>query len=339
MALSSGLDYSAATVIDGLVFFSDGSNRDMLAGGVTAMNLTVTEMAADFEEAVKDLVRWRRYCATTPGWTLVEQAADIDRAKREGSLGLVMGWQNAKPIGDQLDRIEMFHSLGLRVVQLTYNEANLIGDGCLEARNGGLTTFGVRAVEEMNRVGLAIDVSHCAEQTCLDACEHSVRPVLLTHANANAVVKRPRNKSDRVIEAVARTGGVIGCSIHGYLNWRGDPKQQSSLEDFVANVRHIGALVGYAHVGIGTDFPAVDTYEAVRHVMVMSRTKYPGSGGDLSNAFGDVMEARYPRETPTPAHFAVLAQALEDGGLTNTQVLDVLGRNFQRAFDASWSVA
>jgi len=339
MTLTSGLDYSAATVIDGLVFFSDGSNRDMLAGGVTAMNLTVTEMASGFEQAVKDLVHWRKYCATTPGWTLVECTADIARAKREGALGLIMGWQNAKPIGDELDRIAMFHALGLRVLQLTYNEANLIGDGCLEKRNGGLTTFGIRAVKEMNRVGLAIDVSHCAEQTCLDACTHSARPVLLTHANANTVVKRPRNKSDDVIRAVAATGGVIGCSIHGYLNWRGDPAQQSSLETFVANVRHIGGMVGYEHVGIGTDFPSVDNYEAVRHVMVMSRTKYPGSGGDLSDAFGDVMEARYPRETPTPAQFPVLAQALEDGGLRHDQVLDVLGRNFQRAFDACWSAA
>lgn len=339
MSSTSKLDYSAATVIDGLVFFSDGSNRDMLAGGVTAMNLTVTEMTADFEEAVKDLVRWRRHCRTTPGWVLVETADDIDRAKKEGALGLIMGWQNAKPIGDQLDRIELFHDLGLRILQLTYNEANLLGDGCLEARNGGLSTLGIKAVEELNRVGVAIDVSHCVEQTCLDACAHSTRPVLLTHANANAVVRRPRNKSDEVIRAVARTGGVIGCSIHGYLNWGGDPNEQSSLKNFVANIRHVGNLAGYEHVGIGTDFPSVDNYDAVMHVMVMSRTKYPGSGGDLARAFGDVMEARYPKETPTPAQFPVLAQALEDSGLTHDQILDVLGRNFQRVLKECWKPA
>lgn len=329
-------DYQAATVIDGLVFFSDGSNRDMLAGGVTAMNLTVTEMAAGFEEAVADLVRWRRHCRVTPGWKLVENVDDIDAAKKGGSLGLIMGWQNVKPIEDKLERIELFRDLGLRIIQLTYNEANLMGDGCLEARNGGLSTFGIKAVQEMNRVGLAIDVSHCVEQTCLDACKHSTRPVLLTHANANAVVRRPRNKSDEVIQAVARTGGVIGCSIHGYLNWGGDPNEQSSLKNFVANVRHIGNLVGYEHVGIGSDFPAVDNYDAVTHVMVMSRTKYPGSGGDLARAFGDVMEARYPKETPTPAQFPVLAQALSDGGLTHDQVTGVLGRNFHRVLGECW---
>lgn len=330
-------DYSQATVVDGLVFFSDGSNRDMLKGGVSAINLTITEMAADFEQAVKDTAYWKKLCREEAGWLLVEKVADIHKAKRNNKLGLIMGWQNAKPFGDDLKRIELFHELGVRVVQLTYNEANLIGDGCLETRNGGLSSFGKEVVQEMNRVGIAIDVSHCSEQTCLDACVISTRPVLLTHANANAVIKRPRNKSDEVIQAVANTGGVIGCSIHGYLNWRGDPARQSQLSDFVANVQHIGQLVGYEHVGIGTDFPSVRDYEAVRHVMVMSRTKYPASGGDLAAAFGDVMESRYPTETPTPAQFPALAHALLTSGLSPSQTTGVLGANFLRAFDQCWN--
>ncbi len=263
---------------------------------------------------------------------------DIDRAKKNGKAGLIMGWQNAKPFGDQIERIAMFQQLGMRVVQLTYNEANLVGDGCLEKRQAGLTNFGVEVVKEMNRVGIAIDISHCAEQTCLDACLHSSKPVLLTHANANAVIRRPRNKSDAVLKAVAATGGVIGCSIHAYLSWRGDPRQQPTLDDFVANVKYIGDLVGYEHVGIGTDFPSVQSYEAVRHVMVMSRTKYAASGGDFSDAFGDVMEARYPRETPTPAQFPVLAEALHKAGLSSATVAGVLGKNFYRAFNECWNV-
>lgn len=332
------LDYQSAVVVDGLVFFSDGSTRDMLAGGVTAMNLTVTDMRSDFDQAFMDMAAWRQRCADPAGsWLLVEKAADIDRAKRLGKMGLIMGWQNAKPFGDRLERIAAFGELGLRVVQLTYNEANLVGDGCLEQRNAGLSAFGIEAVQEMNRCGIAIDLSHCAEQTCLDACRHSSRPVFLTHANANAVIKRPRNKSDAVIEAVARTGGVIGCSIHAYLNWRGDPRQQPTLEDFAANVKYIGDLVGYEHVGIGTDFPSVDTYEAVRHVMVMSRTKYAASGGDFAQAFGDVMEARYPKEASTPAQFPMLADALLTAGLGTEDALNVLGCNFQRAFDRCWN--
>lgn len=332
-------DLSSATVIDGLVFFSDGSTRDVLTGGVTAMNVTVTDMQSDFEQAVIDMASWQRRCAQEDGrWLLVERAADIDRAKQLSKAGLIMGWQNAKPFGGKLERIAAFHQLGLRVVQLTYNEANLVGDGCLEKRNAGLSAYGVEVVRELNRVGIAIDLSHCAEQTCLDACRHSAKPVFLTHANANAVIARPRNKSDAVIRAVAQTGGVIGCSIHAYLNWRGDPRQQPTLDDFVANVKYIGNLVGFDHVGIGTDFPSVDNYEAVRHVMVMSRTKYAASGGDFAEAFGDVMEARYPKETPTPAQFPLLADALARGGLEPDEILNVLGRNFYRAFDRCWNV-
>ncbi|WP_459616350.1 dipeptidase [Bordetella sp. 2513F-2] len=337
---SSAALHRQSVVVDGLVFFSDGDTRDMLAGGVSAINLTVTEMAADFEEALRDVMTWReRALDPASSWLLVERMEDIARAKAEGKLGLIMGWQNAKPLGDRVERVKLFHTLGMRVIQLTYNEANLIGDGCLEKRNAGLSKLGLEMVAEMNRVGIAIDLSHCAPQTCLDAARHSTRPVLLTHANANAVITRPRNKSDDVIRAVADTGGVVGCSIHAYLLWRGKAGQQPTLEDFVANVKHIGGLVGYDHVGIGTDFPSVQTYEAVRHVMVMSRTKYAASGGDFSTAFGDVMEARYPVETPTPAQFPRLTQALEEGGLSASQIEGVLGANFQRAFGEIWSAA
>lgn len=329
-----------ATVIDGLVFFSDGSTRDMLAGGVSAINVTVSDMGADFEQALRDCMAWRQRCAAPDSsWLLVETPEDIVRAKQTGKLGVIMGWQNGKPLGDQIDRVALFHELGMRVIQLTYNEANLLGDGCLEKRNAGLSDLGLKMVEEMNRVGIAIDLSHCAPQTCLDAAHHSSKPVLLTHANANAVIKRPRNKSDEVIKAVAATGGVVGCSIHAYLSWRGDPRQQPLLSDFVANVKYIGELVGYDHVGIGTDFPSVDTYEAVRHVMVMSRTKYAKSGGDFSDAFGDVMEARYPVETPTPAQFPAFTHALHEAGLTDSQILGVLGGNFQRALAQAWAAA
>jgi len=337
MGSTAGI-HERATVVDGLVFFSDGSTRDMLDGGVSAINLTVTDMGSNFEQALKDVMTWRqRALDPASGWLLVERAEDIVRAKQQGKLGLIMGWQNGRPLGDQPDRVALFHTLGVRVIQLTYNEANLLGDGCLERRNAGLSALGIEMVREMNRVGIAVDLSHCAPQTCLDAARHSSRPVLLTHANANAVIARPRNKSDDVIKAVAETGGVVGCSIHAYLNWRGDPRQQPLLEDLVANVRYIGERVGYEHVGLGTDFPAVDTYEAVRHVMVMSRTKYAASGGDFSDAFGDVMEARYPKETPTPAQFPELTRALERGGLSETQILGVLGGNFQRAFAQAWA--
>lgn len=327
------------SVVDGLVFYSDGSARDMLAGGVNAINLTITEMQSDFEQAVQDAVTWRRRCADkNSDWHLVEQASDITTAKENGKLGLIMGWQNARPLGNKLERVQIFHELGLRIIQLTYNEANLIGDGCLEQRNAGLSAYGTEVVRELNRVGVAIDLSHCAEQTCRDASALSSKPVFLTHANPNAVIKRPRNKSDDVIKAVAQTGGVIGCSIHAYLSWRGDPAQRPSLDDFAQCVKYIGDLVGYEHVGIGTDFPAVDTYDAVKHVMVMSRTKYAASGGDFSDAFGDVMEARYPVETPTPAQFPVLLDAMERAGMTSGQIEGAAGNNFQRALGECWAV-
>src|SRR6478609_2068718 len=146
--------------------------------------------------------------------------------------------RRSAPFGTSLARVAGFHALGLRMAQLTYNEASPAGDGCLEERGGGLTRFGRALVAEMNRVGVGIDLSHCGDRTAREAALASGKPVFLTHANAKAIDDRVRNKLDDTIRAVAGTGGVMGVSIHGFMNWDGDPAHPPTLDNFVRHARY-----------------------------------------------------------------------------------------------------
>ena len=326
-----------APVIDGLVYLCDGDPAPLREGGVTAANVTVTDMFWDTERTFEALGAWNRTVEKPgSGWRLVRKADDIVAAQAEGTTGLIMGWQSIVPLGDRIERVAAFHAMGLRMAQLTYNEASLAGDGCLEERGGGLTRFGRKLVAEMNAVGVAIDLSHCSDRTGLEAAQASTRPVFLTHANAKAIDDRVRNKRDDTIRAVADTGGVMGVSIHGFMNWDGTREHPPSLANFVRHARYVADLVGVEHVGIGTDFTALRNEADAQKVLDMSKNSYPETGGVFAAAFGNSSAGRYPKETPTPRQFPRILQALRDGVFSASEVDAIGGGNFLRAFRQVW---
>lgn len=337
MAQGGGRERVDGPVIDGLIFYSDGDPGPLLDGGVNAINLTCANPLATLASAVDEMATWvRRAGLPDARWRIVREVGDIARARSEGRMGLILGWQNILPIENQLDRLALFHGLGLRVIQLSYNEASLVADGCLERRPVGLTAFGRTVVAEMNRLGLAIDLSHCAETVALECAEISTRPILVTHANARAVFEQPRNKSDEVIRAVAGTGGVIGLSIHGFMNWDGDPAHPSTLAGFVDNVRHVRDLVGMEHIGIGTDFSSLSRPDAADFFLSMSKEKYHGTAGAYIAAFGNTLEGRYPAEACRPQEYPRIFDALADAGFSDAEITAVAGGNFLRALDRIW---
>lgn len=323
-------------VIDGLVYFSDGDPEPLRAGGVTAANVTVTHMHWDLHQTFDAMAQWlERVRAPGSGWKLILKAGDVGAAQSEGRTGLIMGWQNTLPFESNLDLVTAFHALGLRVAQLTYNEANFAGDGCMETRGAGLTGFGRELVAAMNAAGVAIDLSHCCDATAADAARTSSKPVFLTHANAKAVNDRPRNKSDDTIRLVAGTGGVIGTSIHGFMNWDGDPAHPPTLDNWVRHVRHVAGLCGIEHVGIGTDFSAVRDEASVTSILELSKGRYAAAGA-YAQAFGNSPAARYPKETPSPREFPRILDALERAGFSAAQVDAIAGGNLLRALRESW---
>ncbi|MGE0094518.1 MAG: dipeptidase [Alphaproteobacteria bacterium] len=327
-----------ALIVDGLGFGSDGYAGNLIAGNVAAINITVADVTGDFELCCDNMATWcARLDEAGSPWRLVLEAEDIAAAKAAGKIGLIMGWQNMRPIADRLERLTLFRRLGVRVMQLTYNERNFIGSGCLEPLDSGLSAFGKRAVREMNRLGIAVDLSHVAERTCLDAVAASDKPVLITHANAKAVRDVPRNKSDAVIKAVAGTGGLIGASVYGPMCWNGDPSRRPNLSDFVRHLEHIVGLVGIAHVSLGSDFPIVSDLAKVNHIIERTMKRYAGNVNTYAAAFGNDVKTRYLSDCGSPAELGNLTQALVERGWREADIRALLGENLVRVLKRIWA--
>ena len=183
---------------------------------------------------------------------LATSVGDIERAHREGRLALVAGLEAATMIENELDRIDILYGFGVRQMGIAYSEANTLGSGLRERHDGGLTDFGRRAVERMNRLGMAIDISHSGDRTCLDVIEASSAPVLITHAGSRTVWNSNRMKTDETIRACAERGGVIGVEAAPHTTLS-EKHTAHSLESVMDHVVHCVELVGIEHVGFGPD--------------------------------------------------------------------------------------
>ena len=206
--------YDEAVVIDGLNvsnWESDAVFEGLRAGDVTAINATVATWE-NFSQTMAHLAVWMRRFRERDDILQVKETADIHAARRLGKTGIILGFQNASPIENELDRLGLFLALGVRVIQLTYHETNLLGSGCWERNDAGLSNFGVDAVREMNQLGILIDLSHVGPRTTLEAIETSEQPVAITHANARSFCGHPRNKEEEALTALAEKGGVVGAT-------------------------------------------------------------------------------------------------------------------------------
>lgn len=255
---------------------------------------------------------WNRLLQGNPDKLLrIDGASDIHRVREEDKIGLLLGFQNSDHFRTAQD-VELFHGLGQRVSQLTYNDRNRIGSGCKDPKNGGLTGFGVGIVEAMNRVGMAIDVSHCSERTTLDTLKASRKPVLITHSNCQALAPHPRCKSDSIIKAMAARGGVMGITIiPAFLR----VQQPASFEDLLDHVQHVIRLVGVEHVGVGSDCDVDAVDPQTRRV----RPRYAVRG------------LRHARRTFD------LAEGLLRRGYGDAEIELILGGNFQRVLTDIWN--
>ena len=205
-----------------------------------------------WDDVVTDLGMRQADLAHQDQVVVVRTMADIDEAHRSGRVGLVFGLESATPIENELDRLDVLYGLGLRQIGIAYSDANALGGGLAERTDAGLTAFGRRAVTRMNKLGLAIDLSHAGDRTALDTCEHSERPVFITHAGARAIWDIPRMKPDEVLRAVAGTGGVIGMSAAPHTTLSA-AHPRHSIESVMDHFRYCADLVGLDHVAFGPD--------------------------------------------------------------------------------------
>jgi membrane dipeptidase len=259
---------------------------------------------------------------------VIRTVADIYEAHRTGTVGLVFGLEAATPIENEIDRLDVLYGLGLRQIGIAYSDANSLGSGLSETTDGGLTGFGRRAVRRMNQLGLAIDISHSSDQTGIDVCAASDRPVFMTHAGARAVWATQRMKSDDVLRAVADSGGVIGMSAAPHTTLSHDHPRHN-IHSVMDHFLYCVDLVGIEHVAFGPD------------------TLY-GNHVDLHTVFGSLLKIgsmtgpTYERveyvdglENPTE-NFGNICGWLVQRGFSDDEIVQVLSGNILRALDLIW---
>lgn len=229
---------------------------EMLASGMDTITITLCDPKPvgpeALELAVDSLLEYDRYLAAHPDlFVRATSVADVDEARRSGRLAVFYLYQNSVQFGGDLDRVDMFHKLGLSSSQVTYNGRNLAGVGCMaEGDDGGLTEFGRALVDRMNRVGMLVDLSHANAQTMADTIAESRVPVIISHTACDGLYSHTRNTSDDILRVLAERGGVVGiCQMRPFLTLA----KEDNLHAYFDHIDHAVRMCGVEHVSIGSD--------------------------------------------------------------------------------------
>ncbi|MCS0287549.1 dipeptidase [Vibrio alginolyticus] len=244
--------YQQRIVIDGLQYCNWDREyfQTLKASGITAVHATIVYHETA-RETLTRFAEWNlRFEQNADLIMPIYSMADVEKAKAEGKVGIFFGAQNCSPIDDEIGLIEVMRRQGLLIMQLTYNNQSLLATGCYEQNDSGVTRFGKQAIEEMNRVGMIIDMSHSAERSTLEAIDLSSRPICISHANPMFAHDALRNKSNTVIKALTERGGLIGFSLYPFHLPNGS---QCTLDDFCQMVAKTADMFGVDHLGIGSD--------------------------------------------------------------------------------------
>ena len=290
-------------------------------------------MTGAFERACEAIARAHAFVDALEGELVICcHASEVERTYREGKHGIILDFQNTTPFGDDLDRVDYFHNLGVRMVQLTYNLRNLVGDGCTEAHQGGLSHFGKEVVRRLNERKILVDVSHCSEQVGWDALRVSTAPIVVSHSASKAVCYHDRGKTDELAKAVANHGGYFGVVIvPGFIA----ESTEGTLDDFARHVEHLIDVCGIDHVGIGTD-------KAGKGPGTESMVEYPASMPRHRPGSFDWAGFRLQEHRLTPEYhlkgyddfgdWPNLTVHLAQRGFNEEELRKLLGANFLRVF-------
>ncbi len=318
--------------IDALQYanWSEKVFRQMRAGEVDAVHVTIA-YHENFRETVANIEAWNNNFERFPDLIFQGKTADDVRLARETSrTAIFFGLQNPSPIEDDIRLVEILHTLGVRFMQLTYNNQSLLGTGCYENNDCGITRMGKEVIAEMNRVGLVVDMSHSAERSTLEAIEISSRPIVISHANPAAWEPALRNKSDTVLKALGESGGMLGFSMYPHhLRDKGD----CTLPSFCKMIAATAELMGVDHIGLGSDLCQDQPNTVVEWMRVGRWTKKIDYGeGSATNAGFPIM----PEWFNDNRDFGNIEQGLRDTGFSAEDTGKIMGNNWQRFFDENF---
>ncbi len=292
--------------------------------GATFVHLNVGMDYNPLEQIVRVIAGYRSWLARHPeGFLLASSVDDIRRAKQAGRLAVAFDLEGSMMLQDDLDMLPLFQHLGVRQMHLAYNRSNAIAGGCHD-RDEGLTALGRQVVQRMNALGIIVDCSHMGARSSLDAMEVSTRPVVFSHSNARSLKDHPRNITDAQIEACAASDGVVGiCGIGVFL---GDDDISTDL--LLRHIDYVAERVGARHVGLGLDY-----------VFDQSHDEIPaGEDRDYWYPKTQTYDLQGMRIKP-PEHLPEIAAALLARGYGRDEVRGIMGGNFLRVAEATWTGA
>jgi membrane dipeptidase len=326
---------SSSYRIDALQYanWSEKIFRQMREGKVDAVQVTIA-YHENFRETVANIEAWNSYFERFPELIFQGHTGDDVRlARQTNRTSIFFGFQNPSPIEDDIRLVEILHTLGVRFMQLTYNNQSLLATGCYEPVDSGITRMGKEVIAEMNRVGLVVDMSHSAEQSTLEAIEISSRPIVITHANPGFWEPALRNKSNTVLRELSASGGMLGFSMYPH-HLKG--KGECTLQSFCEMIATTAELMGVDHIGIGSDLCQDQPDSVVEWMRVGRWTKKIDYGeGSAGNAGFPPMPGWFNDNRD----FGNIEQGLRDVGFSDEDTGKIMGDNWLRFFDENFGPA
>jgi len=296
----------------------------MELAGVDAHNWTIAPTVVPFDTALEFLTICQRKIDCLSYLVKAVTTEDIKQAKTQGKRAIIMFLQDSEYFGRDLDKLQILYDLGVRIIQLTYNLRNLIGSGCTERTDGGLSLFGIEVVKRMNELGILVDLSHCGYQTTMDALEFSSAPVAVTHSCSRKVYDHVRGKTDEQIEALAAKNGYFGVlAVPGFIT--DISQKEASLNDVLDHIDHVVGIMGTDKVGIGSDRFGVRPefiVDKLKESALSSgwRKEHQVSPRANQQGFSD------PRDWPN------ITRGLVSRGYNDDEIKGIIGGNFLRIF-------
>lgn len=327
--------YDESIVIDACAPLASYKNeyRRYLEGGLTAIAASLLPSGGYLPETIKGLEGWYKRFRKDDRLLEVLTVDDIYRAKQEGKLGVILAFQGTTHLQADLTMLEVYYRLGLRQIQICYNSKNAIGDGCAEPGNGGLSVFGEKAIKEMNRLGILVDLSHTGYRTTMEAMEVCEKPCVFSHGNAYGVHPTMRNLRDEQVIKVAKLGGTVG--VNGYPDFlSNNPKPK--VDVFIDHIDYYVKMLGIDHVALGLDYyktqhgimteeEAMRDYEDMLEEGLYSKEAYPSTPPYF-----------YPEEIELPEKMPNLVPALQARGYADSDIKKILGENLIRVLKEVW---
>ncbi|PPR47700.1 MAG: hypothetical protein CFH19_00310 [Alphaproteobacteria bacterium MarineAlpha5_Bin9] len=315
-------------IIDGLQYCNWNRHlfEDLLNGGITAVQVTLIYWE-NTKETFEKINEWEKnFIKYKDIISFAQNSNDVLNSKKNNKLAILFGFQNSAPIGNDIYLLEKFFSKGVRFMQLTYNNQTFLGGGCFESHDSGLSRFGHAVVEEMNRLGMVIDLSHAGKKTCIDAINYSTKPVSFTHANPLFFHNSKRNIDDLVLKNLATKGGVIGLSLYPF-HLKNNSK--CKLEDFCNMIIKLVNMIGIDHVGIGSDLCKNWDDEVVMWMRNGKWTKKLDYGESKNNS---ISWPKQPNWFTKGSDFINIYEGLKKVGMRESEIFKILGKNWLRFY-------